>query len=204
MNPNPKKRIDSFFAIPILQRNLEGMEEFNQNLIDNLDTFMSENPNKKPINWCCDLYVSGISDNLLEQKQFECLRKPILENVTKYCEFMDYNIIDYKIKIADCWLNVYNQGHTQEMHNHPGMNISGIYYPTSSELDGHLVFKSQYADSMNQIPLSKITSRNSNYVYFETEKSNILIFPSHLMHGVMPNKSERRVSISFNILLERF
>ena len=84
------------------------------------------------------------------------------------------------------------------------MNISGIYYPTSSELDGHLVFKSQYADSMNQIPLSKITSRNSNYVYFETEKSNILLFPSHLMHGVMPNKSERRVSISFNILLERF
>jgi len=35
-----------------------------------------------------------------------------------------------------------------------------------------------------------------------TETSNMVMFPSHLMHGVMPQQDEnKRISIAFNIEL---
>jgi len=194
--------INGFFTIPVLQKKIENMEDFNKSIVDNIDVFMKENENKKPVNWSCELYVSGIHDNLLNRKEFRELKKPILENAKVLCEHMDYDLENYRLKIRDCWLNAYEKGNTQETHNHPGSDISGIYYPTSNELDGPLVFKSPIADVMKQPPLKKLSARNTPYIYVRTETSNMVMFPSHLMHGVMPQQDEnKRISIAFNIEL---
>ena len=55
---------DSLFAIPIIQRLVPGMEDFNANLVENLDNWMDKNPNAKPVNWSCDLYSSDIEKNM--------------------------------------------------------------------------------------------------------------------------------------------
>ena len=90
------------------------MEDFNKNIVDNIDVFMKENENKKPVNWACELYVSGIYDNLLNRKEFRELKKPILENAKVLCAHMDYDLENYRLKIRDCWLNAYDKGNTQE------------------------------------------------------------------------------------------
>lgn len=195
--------VNGFFAVPVMQRKLENMDDFNKNILDNLDNFIKENPNKKPINWCCDLYMSGLSNNILKNDLFKKLEDPILETSLFFCNKMRYDTINYKLKIADCWLNVYKQGNTQEIHNHPNVDLTGIYYPTSSELDGNLVLKSPFADTMHETPLSSLNSLSPDYVYIPTETSNLILFPSYLMHSVMPNKSDTRVSISFNVKLEK-
>ena len=79
--------INGFFTIPVLQKKIENMEDFNKSIVDNIDVFMKENENKKPVNWACELYVSGIHDNLLNRKEFRELKKPILENA-KVLDFL--------------------------------------------------------------------------------------------------------------------
>ena len=193
--------LEGFFAIPVLQKKIKNMDKFNQDILNNLDNFMAENENKKPMNWCCDLYVSGVEDNLLRTPLFENLKKPILDTANDFCKILSYDTDNYKLNIVDCLLNVYGVGHSQETHNHPDVDISGIYYPSSSELDGKLVIKSPFADKMRTTPIVNHNPFNANYIFIPTQTNNIVMFPSYLMHSVMPNKSERRVSISFNIKL---
>ena len=37
--------INGFFTIPVLQKKIENMEDFNKSIVDNIDVFMKENEN---------------------------------------------------------------------------------------------------------------------------------------------------------------
>jgi len=194
--------IDGFFAIPVLQKKVKSMDKFNQDILNNLDNFMAENKNKKPPNWCCNVYVSGVQDNLLRNPLFKNLKKPILDAANEFCKVLSYDTTNYRLNIVDCWLNVYGVGDSQETHNHPDVDIVGVYYPSSSVLDGKLVIRSPFADKMRTTPTVNHNPFNANYIFIPTQTNNIVMFPSYLMHSVMPNKSDRRVSIACNIKLD--
>ena len=191
------------FAIPVLQKYIPEMDGINKSILDNLDTFIKNNENKKPINWCCDLYVSGIGGNLIEQSIFSKLKEPILNIANEFCDLLKYDNINFELKIKDSWLNVYNKGHSQEVHNHPDSDISAIYYPCASDEDGMLVLKSPFHDNMRCTPILEQNERNLTQIFIRPVEGVLVIFPSYLLHSVMPNTSEKRVSISLNFILEK-
>jgi len=193
---------DGLFTIPVVQRIVSDMEDFNKTVMDGLDDFMKKNENRKPINWSCDLYTSDIQTNLINHELFSELESPILNHAHEFCDIIGYDDLKFTPKIVDCWLNVYGPTHNQEIHNHPNTHICGIYYPTASELDGNLVFRSPLFDTnFNMIPLKKLNNSNTGYFDVKTETSKMVLFPGYLLHCVRPNQSDRRVSISFNIMM---
>jgi uncharacterized protein (TIGR02466 family) len=190
------------FAVPVLQKRIPKADKINKGILDNLDTFIKNNKNKKPINWCCELYVSGVGENIIDHPNFLPLKDPVLSIANEFCDLLEYDTVNYKLKIRDSWLNAYSAGHSQETHNHPNSDISAIYYPCASKEDGPLVFKSPFHDNMRCTPILKQNERNLTQMFVRPVESALVMFPSYLLHSVMPNKSERRVSIAFNFVLE--
>lgn len=105
------------------------------------------------------------------------------------------------INIYDSWINYGEFGMYQETHSHPYADISGVFYSQAEENCGDIYFiapSSAYCHS-ELIFRSKILTDN---IKIQPKKNRLVLFPSWLQHGTLPNKSnDTRVSISFNIKL---
>ena len=83
------------------------------------------------------------------------------------------------------WFNIAKVGELTGVHNHAQFSsISGVVYLKSSMLSGDLYFQKEGEDDLLIIP----------------EVGKMVLFPSHLKHGVHPNKSDdERISLAFNL-----
>mgnify|MGYP001303134457 CR=1 FL=1 len=98
----------------------------------------------------------------------------------------------FKFKVESWWYNINGKGHWNHPHSHPGSNFALVLYVTDS--DGLLRL-------MNPQQMRLDVDYNA-YISINAKKGDMLIFPSDLLHYVMPNqKEEDRISISMNLQL---
>jgi len=84
------------------------------------------------------------------------------------------------------WYNINPTGGWDIPHSHPGVDLAAVFYLT----DGELSFVSPHNRS--------IGVRGQQLM--NNKKGDLIMFPSDVMHMVLPNKSEKdRISISMNI-----
>ena len=83
------------------------------------------------------------------------------------------------------WFNIAKIGELTGVHDHAQFSsISGVVYLKSNLLSGDLYFKKEAEDDLLIIP----------------EVGKMVLFPSHLKHGVHPNQSDDdRISLAFNL-----
>ena len=83
------------------------------------------------------------------------------------------------------WFNIAKIGELTGVHAHAQFSsISGVVYLKSNLLSGDLYFKKEAEDDLLIIP----------------EVGKMVLFPSHLKHGVHPNQSDdERISLAFNL-----
>jgi hypothetical protein len=83
------------------------------------------------------------------------------------------------------WFNIAKVGELTGVHDHAQFSsISGVVYLKSNLLSGDLYFQKEGEDDLLIIP----------------EVGKMVLFPSHLKHGVHPNKSDdERISLAFNL-----
>ena len=99
-----------------------------------------------------------------------------------------------KIDVTTWWYNINGKGHWNMPHTHPGSDLALVLYLTdNSGDDGVLSFINPFSirriDGLSEFSLN-------------TKKGDVLIFPSDVVHFVMPNKREEdRLSISMNLRL---
>ena len=108
-------------------------------------------------------------------------------------------------RISECWLNVYQGGtDSQEVHNHGGYHLSGIYYVKAPPGCGRLNFYTPLVeDNFAQIPGTKLSWKTQGMGHVEPEDGMIVIFRSWLRHAVTPGKpGDERISVAFNVLFE--
>ena len=97
-------------------------------------------------------------------------------------------ICDFKVE--SWWYNINGQGHWNTPHTHPNSDFALVLYLTDS--DSLLTFLNPHAQRT-------ISQQNSS---INAKKGDIVIFPSDLVHYVMPNQREEdRISISMNLQL---
>ena len=97
--------------------------------------------------------------------------------------------VDFKIE--SWWYNINSQSHWNVPHTHPTADFALVLYLTDS--DGLLSLINPH--SQRGISTNDNTSINA-------KKGDIVIFPSDLLHFVMPNpREEDRISISMNLQL---
>ena len=109
----------------------------------------------------------------------------------------------------DAWININKKGDFNEKHNHPNCHLAGVLWIKCPENCGDISFDSpviyethQEVESYMQ-EFKEYNNFFHNYYFTQTE-GRILVFPSHLNHQVLENKSnEDRISVSFNIFFKR-
>ena len=91
------------------------------------------------------------------------------------------------------------------VHNHANSLLSGVYYVKAPPNCGKIFFRDpREARLMAAPPVIQHTYWTFKDVAYEPVEGRMLIFPSWLLHGVMPNMSDDiRVALSFNIGLEK-
>ena len=136
-------------------------------------------------------------------------------HVEKYVKEVLSPAEDVNFYITSSWLNVVKPGGGICAHTHSNSIISGSFYSKTVEEDKITFYdpNRQRREARNSIEIaSKFSetsplqpySENLNGMEYAVFDGDLLLFPSWLMHGVMPNKraTQDRFSISFNVFVK--
>ncbi len=116
-----------------------------------------------------------------------------------------FNIKDLSKAKMQMWININKPGDFNNKHNHPGSDLSGVFWVKSLQKSGNLTFHSpnvmtqfaQINSIKDEIGKKLFTTPT---IEIEPLEGVIILFPSDLTHSVQKNNSdEDRISVSFNI-----
>lgn len=111
--------------------------------------------------------------------------------------------VTFSAKILHPWINMYERGSFQEVHWHDDCDIAAVIF-----LNDEPDFSKFYFFDANHTqftkPWVKIITRikESNIYYPKIQAGDVILFPSHMMHGVTPHQSDIiRKTMSFNVVI---
>jgi uncharacterized protein (TIGR02466 family) len=110
--------------------------------------------------------------------------------------------------VKEMWLNRLERGGSQFMHTHANSFVSAIVYVTTPHASARTVFRRSRGgeefvfrhDGVNEMasPFSAET-----WVLPDARAGDMVLYPSHLLHGVPPNEGDQRVTVALNAIPER-
>ena len=122
--------------------------------------------------------------------------------------FSQFPYIKISVKLLlHGWININKPGDYNVMHSHPTNDLSGVIWLNAPKDSGRIVFVSpfnfnSYKEMSSYTDDFKKSFNIDESYYFNPIAGRILVFPSHLQHEVLENKSnEDSISVSFNIRL---
>jgi len=131
--------------------------------------------------------------------------EPLYEKITNFGNELCQRIGIAPVVLDNMWVNVNRYRDFNWPHSHNQAIISGVYYVKTPTDCGHICFQNPTADLMNPWMIRGTDNQYlSDNWWMPCEAGTIYLFPSFLRHGVQPsqNKTEPRISISFNFLHE--
>ena len=132
-------------------------------------------------------------------KEFQGFVTKILETTKEICKMYGYKY--KKLDITNLWVNVSKKGSAHNPHTHSNNIFSGVWFPFDNVSNTPIIFQDpRPANSVMQPSIETPNEYTATMKAFQPNKSVGLIFPSWLMHYVPPS-NDKRVSISWNILL---
>ncbi len=107
--------------------------------------------------------------------------------------------------ITNMWANIANPNRRHNFHIHPNCLLSGLVYIKTPANCGQTVFASPRMHSKNLEPsyLQK-NELNADIFSLPAEKGRMLIWPSHVPHGVeqgTADEAEDRIVVAFNVMI---
>ena len=125
---------------------------------------------------------------------FEDMRKTIVERLNEFCDDAGLEPVD----IGKSWINHQVQEGYVASHRHELSIVSGAYYPIVEEGSAPIVFDSPIRTPRMAEIHNKATDFTANNMEFEPKSGMLILFPSWLYHYSLPNKTAKRITISFN------
>ena len=141
----------------------------------------------------------------------DVILQPLIEEIeTHSSQFAKTFISKNKQILSSMWFNINLYKDFNISHNHSGDDISGVYYIKTPNECGNIVFEHPAKDLYDYYLLNvenpeEVNAYNAR-TWWMPSKANILyLFPAWLNHsvGINKNKTEERISISFNTYHER-
>jgi len=191
------------FPTVIRQIQIANAKKLNKKIVHGIEHIRKTEPNTIPASWSCNLYTTiGSPTTLMQHEEFEPLREVIMQEANDFAEALELEIQRFPLKFTECWLNIYNEGHAQEVHHHPNAIISGIYYAKAPPGSGNLLIHSPYSEIMLDPPVRKPNRLNIKIMPIKPEEGMMILFRSFVKHSVKPTKGkEERISIAFNLTM---
>ena len=145
-----------------------------------------------------NISLNSQSENtfVLDNPELKRIRLWIESEIEKFIK----NVLgsDSEMVITQSWLNKNCKGESHHDHMHPNSIISGVWYPLCHEKLPPIKFMNRFQPHIN-ISIKEFNTFNSATFMLPMKMGEMIIFPSHLMHGVPANQSDdARISLSFN------
>jgi uncharacterized protein (TIGR02466 family) len=142
------------------------------------------------------------------EKEFE----PMFELITHSVHNVWINTIngndDFQVCLSDIWMSIGSDKNILQPHQHPHQSLSGVFYIKSK--DSKLTFLSPVAQVIDKYPqtvndncLREFNQYNSSVWSIPCEVGAIVIFPSYLFHYVQNHDGDDRISVAFDVKIER-
>ena len=132
---------------------------------------------------------------------FKDLVKALDKHVAKFAKKLAFDTGDKKIKLDSLWINILPNGGLHTSHIHPHSVISGTTYVAMPKGTSAIKFEDPRSAMMMAAPTrTKKAPRDlRNFIYFEPDVGDVLLWESWLRHEVPMNMAEEeRISVSFN------
>ncbi len=143
----------------------------------------------------------------LIQNENNIIRSTLLRGIADY--FESNKIFECNINLDSLWININGKGHYNKTHHHSLSHLSGVFWIKIPSNGGNLEFVSPH-DFVQATEMRFYTQKykedNNLFSTFEFYpiEGRIVIFPSFLLHRVLPHTSdEDRISVSFNLVLNK-
>lgn len=158
-----------------------------------------------PSNWNCNVMTSRES-NAIDYSEFLSEFKSV---VASMCDDLK-TLGPVELRIESLWMNLYNTNSWQEIHNHSTHhnNISFVYFVNlNPQTDGEFFFlneRSQFysASGLHDVFRLAETVNINELCPVTVEEGDVLLFPSHMRHGVTVQRNDtNRVTLSGNLLV---
>jgi hypothetical protein len=120
------------------------------------------------------------------------------------------NVMRYyykELEFAQSWLTYKMPGQFHKAHIHPNTLLAGVFYYDVQPNDAAICFsKDVRAVGRSYLEPSLLSDFQDHpfsqeEIYFTPQQNNFIIFPSHVMHGVPTNNTDRiRKALGVNVL----
>lgn len=138
-------------------------------------------------------------------KEFKPLYDLIMKNAFQYCKNMKIKNVS-NITLNAIWISEMKKFGHHKVHVHNRYSeLSGNFYVHTDINSSDIIFyRHEYlSDPLSSFEYEEYNEYNSNEFRVPVEKGKILIWKSDLPHSVDLNKSNSRISISFNLGIEK-
>ena len=145
----------------------------------------------------------------------ECLSEKVHLKLTGFTELLKPYVIEvlsevidegipYGFSIDEVWKNTYHRYYHQKQHDHQGYELSFVIFMNDyQENDAKFYFVNERT-RLTAESWGDVSALMSDSLPIEGKKGDIVFFPSHMLHGVSPHKSDTpRVTISGNISIDQ-
>jgi uncharacterized protein (TIGR02466 family) len=145
--------------------------------------------------------VSNLSSRdkyVLNALPMQYIKVFIEQELDRYMKTVFNSSNDVRLKITQSWLTLTGKNQTHHIHTHPNSVVSGVLYINLAAHDGINFYRDM--DSMwFELIRQEETYYNAGQYFIQAEPGELLLFPSHVRHGVPPVQEDiQRVSLSFN------
>ena len=108
--------------------------------------------------------------------------------------------INHLVSIDAPWINFYKRNYFQEVHHHVNSDFATVLFLNSGENFAKFYFHNRLAGLIP--PKIKTLASMGDSCFPPVEPGDMLFFPSYLLHGVTPHRSDEiRKTLSFNITI---
>jgi hypothetical protein len=124
--------------------------------------------------------------------------KPCLK---QFCDELNAKI---NVDIVESgWVSCYNVGSYQEVHQHCNCDISMVYFLNSGEGFSNFYFLDRHSNDYSDAWIRKVFPKEMSDTFTPSiSAGDLIIFPSHLYHGVTIHKSDvtrKTLALNMNI-----
>ena len=149
----------------------------------------------------------------LPNEKFEwgnnCISEKVALKLTGFTELLKPYVIavlnemvdvDYTFTLDEVWKNTYHRYYHQEVHDHAGYELSFVIFMNDAQEDASRLYFVNERSRVTSPLWGDLSGLMGDNFSIEEKKGNIIFFPSHMLHGVSPHKSDiPRTTISGNI-----
>ena len=143
---------------------------------------------------------------ILNNKALKNLKKDLYKKVLDYFDKVvctKNSIVPY---ITQSWLNYTEANQFHHMHNHANSYVSAVYYIAANNKIDKIIFHRPSAGPQRiNLNIDKWNTFNSQTWFYTVKTGDLILFPSHLTHGVDRKKKEEtdtRIALSFNVFIK--